>query len=268
MLCRGEATASTAFTEEATGSDPSLLESTAVEKNGHLVINGRKRFIMFGDQPGLALFYVRDLARTGHGTDTTALIIEKLSPGYSATVPKKLLGLDGISVTDIDFEDVRVPHQNVLGLRGRGFGILLRWVAVEKVLQSSFMVGMGQKALELSREAAKEKKGEGRPLGTQQGIQWMLAEMKAKIDACRLMVQKAGWHLDNGEDYDVPSAEAKLFTVPLVQEVVRQAVQILGEDALVKNTDLERIYRNAMHGGIVATSTEINKTIAGMALIR
>jgi alkylation response protein AidB-like acyl-CoA dehydrogenase len=268
MLCRGEATASTAFTEEATGSVPGLLESTAVQKNGDLVINGRKRFIMFGDQPGVALFYVRDLTRTGHATDTTALIVEKLSPGYSATGPRKLMGLDGISVTDIDFEDVCVPFENILGLRGRGFGILLRWIAVEKILQASFMVGMGQKALDLSREAAKEKKDEGRPLGAQQGIQWMLAEMKAKIDACRLMVRKAGWHLDNGEDYDILSAEAKLFTVPLVQEVIRRAVRILGEGALVKDSDLERIYRNAMHGGIVATSTEVNKTIAGMALIR
>ena len=267
-LCKGDATASIAFTEEATGSDPNFLESTAVERNGDLILNGRKRFIMFGDQPGLGLFYVRDLSRTGETTDTTALILEKLSPGYSATEPRGLMGLDGISVTDIDFKDVRVPSGNILGARGRGFGVLLRWIAIEKILQSAFMAGMGKRALELSERAAKERSHEGRPFGAQQGIQWMLAEMKAKIDACRLMVRRAGCHLDGGQAYEILSAEAKLFTVPVVQEVVRHAAQILGEPALFKDSELEKIYRNAMHGGIVATSTEVNKTIVGMALLR
>ena len=101
-----------------------------------------------------------------------------------------------------------------------------------------------------------------------QGIQWMLADMKVRVDACRYLARRAALMQDDGEPFDVVSSELKIFTVPTIQEVTRMAVQIHGAYGYSKEYKVERLYRNAAHAGVVATSTEINKTIAGSALLR
>jgi butyryl-CoA dehydrogenase len=101
-----------------------------------------------------------------------------------------------------------------------------------------------------------------------QGFTWMLAEMKAKLEACRLMVLKAAWKWDEGQPFETDSSELKVFTTPTIQEITRMAVQIHGSYGYSKEYKVERLHRLAMHQGVVASSLEINKTIAGMALLR
>jgi butyryl-CoA dehydrogenase len=106
------------------------------------------------------------------------------------------------------------------------------------------------------------------PLGTMQGFTWMLADMKARLEACRLMVLKAAWKQDEGQPFEADSSEVKVFTTPTLQEITRMAVQIHGSYGYSKEYKVERLHRLAMHQGVVASSLEINKTIAGMALLK
>jgi len=267
-LCDGSAYASTAFTEPATGSDPTLITTTAVVHGEDFMINGTKRYITGGNKKGYGVFYVKDDALKDEKGNITAIIVDKSSKGYSTSEPWKFMGLEGMNCVDVFFKDVRVPQNNVLGDRGNGFRILLRWIAGERVAQAAYMVGVGQAALDESVKYCKERVVRGKPMGYMQGIQWMLAEMKCKIDACRLLTQRAACAQDDGEPVEVLSAELKIFVVPTVQEITRLALQIHGSYGYSKEYKVERLFRQAAHAGIVASSSEINRTIAGSALLR
>jgi butyryl-CoA dehydrogenase len=267
-LCDGSAYASMAFTEPATGSDPSALSCTAVPDGDDFIINGTKRYITGGNKKGYGVFYVKDEEPKDQKGNVTAIIVDKSSEGYSTSAPWELMGLEGMNCVDVFFKDVRVPKGNVLGDRGNGFKILLRWIAGERVAQAAYMVGLGQAALDESIKYSKERLVRGKPMGYMQGIQWMLAEMKSKIDACRLLTYRAVCVQDGGEAVDVLSAELKIFVVPTIQEVTRLALQIHGSYGYSKEYKVERLFRNAAHGGVVASSSEINRTIAGSSLLR
>ncbi len=267
-LCDGSAYASTAFTEPATGSDPTLLTTTAVPDGDDFIVNGTKRYITNGNKKGYGVFYLKDEEIKDQKGNVTALIVDKSSEGYSTSAPWEFMGLEGMNCVDVFFRDVRVPKANVLGERGNGFRILLRWIAGERIEQAAYMVGIGQAALEESIKYAKERLVRGKPMGFMQGFQWMLAEMKTKIDACRLLTHRAVCVQDQGEPFDTLSAELKIFVAPTILEVTRLALQIHGSYGYSKEYKVERLFRYAAHAGVVASSSEINKTIAGAALLR
>ncbi|MFH0843883.1 MAG: acyl-CoA dehydrogenase, partial [Pseudomonadota bacterium] len=180
----------------------------------------------------------------------------------------RFMGLEGMNCVDVFFKDVRVPKSNVLGERGDGFRILLRWVAGERVEQAGYMVGVGQAAIDESVKYSKERLVRGKPIAFMQGFQWMLAEMKCRVDACRLMTYRAASTQDQGDSVETLSSELKIFVAPTVQEVTRMALQIHGAYGYSKEYKVERLFRYAAHAGVVASSTEINKTIAGASLLR
>jgi butyryl-CoA dehydrogenase len=266
-LCDGSAWATMAFTEPGTGSDPRALTTTAELQGDEYIINGTKRFISMASKPGHGVFYVKDLSLEGSKADTTALIIDKETPGITFSDHYKLMGLEGSDTCDVFFKDVAVPKDNVLGEAGKGFKILLRWIAGERIQQAAGLVGTAQAALDEAVKYARQRIVGGAPLGMMQGFTWMIAEMKTKVDACRLMTYNTIMLQDGNKPFEVPSAELKVFVVPMVQDVCRMAVQIHGSYGYSKEYKVEKLFRYAMHGGIVASSIEINKTIAGQAYL-
>jgi alkylation response protein AidB-like acyl-CoA dehydrogenase len=267
-MCDGSCYATTAFTEPGTGSDPRALTMTATPDGNDFILNGTKRFITCGNKEGYGIFYVKDKGLEGNKADCTAFIVDKSSEGYSVSDPWKLMGLEGQNCVDVFFKDVRVPRENILGERGAGFPILLRWIAGERIQQAAFAVGMGQRALDESIKYARERQAGGKPMAFMQGFQWMLAEMKGKIEACRWLTYRAASLQDQGKPFDSLSAELKVFVTPTIQEVTSMALQIHGAYGYSREYIVERLYRYAAHLGVVASSTEINKTIVGMSLVR
>lgn len=266
-LCDGSAWATMAFTEPGTGSDPKMLTTTARPDGDDYIINGCKRFISMANKPGYGVFICKDLSMEGQPHDSTAFIIDKSSEGVSCSGHYDLTGLDGADTCDIFFNNVRVPKENILGQPGQGFNVLLRWISGERIQQAAGMVGVGQAAYEQAKKYSKERIVNGMPMGYMQGFYWMLGEMKVKIDACRLMVYNAICKQDAGKNFDTASAEVKVFTTPLIQEVTRMAVQIHGSYGYSKEYLVEKLFRTAMHQGVVASSLEINKTITGMTAL-
>lgn len=267
-MCNGSSWATTAFTEPNTGSDPRALTTTAVLNGSEYILNGTKRFISMGNKPGYGIFYAKDASIKEGKKDISAFIVDKSSSGYSCSEPYQLMGLDHADTCDVFLKDVRVPKTNILGEPGEGFTILLRWIAGEKIQQASYTVGLGQAALEESVKYCRQRLVAGRPMGHMQGFQWMLAEMKAMVEASRCLVRRAACMQDDGEEIELAAAELKVFIMPTIQEAVRIALQIHGSYGYSKEYMVEKIYRVAAAGGVMASSTEINKTIVGNALMR
>jgi len=262
-LCDGSAIGCLGFTEPETGSDPRMIKTVAVPDGDYYILKGIKRFVTNGNKPGHGLFFAKD--ETGR---ITGFVVEKLGKGYKCTKPWRFMGLEGMNCVDVVLRDVRVPKENIVGKKGEGFRILLRWISTERIQQAGYMVGIGQAALDESIKFMKRRKAAGRPLSNMQGFQWMIAEMKAKVDACRLMTYKAASAMDEGLPFQAISAELKIFVVPMIQEVTRMALQIHGSYGYTKGFKVERLFRYAAHAGVTASSTEINKTIAGSSLFR
>ena len=267
-MCDGSSWATTAFTEPNTGSDPRALTTTAVLDGNEYILNGTKRFISMGNKPGYGIFYAKDASIKEGKNNTTAFIVAKSSPGYSCSKPYQLLGLDHADTCDVFLQAVRIPKGNILGKPGEGFDILLRWIAGEKIQQASYMVGLGQAALDESLKYCKQRLVGGRPMGHMQGFQWMLAEIKAMVEASRCLVRRAVCMQDDGDGIELVAAELKVYTTPTIQEAVRVALQIHGSYGYSREYRVEKIYRAAAAGGVMASSTEINKTIVGSALMR
>jgi len=266
-LCDGSAWATMAFTEPDTGSDPKMLTTTATPDGDDYIINGCKRFISMANKPGYGVFICKDLSLKGETHDSTAFIIDKKSAGISCSGHYELTGLDGADTCDIYFNNVRVPKENILGKPGQGFSVLLRWISGERIQQAAGMVGVGHQAYLEAKKYSMQRIVNGMPMGYMQGFYWMLGEMKVKIDACRLMVYNAVCRQDAGKNFDTASAEVKVFTTPLIQEVTRMGVQFHGSYGYSKEYLIEKLFRIAMHQGVVASSLEINKTIVGMTAL-
>jgi alkylation response protein AidB-like acyl-CoA dehydrogenase len=262
-LCDGSSYPAMAFTEPGTGSDPTAITTTALADGNSYVLNGTKRFITQGHKRGFGVFYAKD-----EDERITAFMVDKSSQGYSWSKPWALMGLAGQGLVDVFLKDVKVPKDDILGEKGKGFHILLRWIAGERVQQMAFMVGMGQACLDESLRYAKERMVRGRPMTAMQGFQWMLAEMHTSIEACRWWTYRVASKQDEGTDIQVDSAALKLFIVPTIQEVARKALQIHGSYGYCKDYKMERLYRTIAHAGVTAGSTEIQKTIVGSALAR
>jgi len=262
-ICEGSGYAGMAFTEPGTGADPTAITTTAVEDGEDYVLNGTKRFITNGHKEGAGIFYAKD--ETGR---VTAFIVDKRADGYSWSKPWALMGLGGQGLVDVFLKDVRVPRGNILGEKGKGFPILLRWIAGERIQQMAFMVGMGQACLDESLKYARERVVRGKPMTAMQGFQWMLAEMHANIEACRWWTYRVAAKQDGNEEFQVDSSALKLFVVPTIQEVARKALQMHGSYGYCRDYKIERLYRNIAHAGVTASSSEIQKTIVGSALSR
>lgn len=262
-LCDGSSYPAMAFTEPGTGSDPTAITTTALPDGNSYILNGTKRFITQGHKRGFGVFYAKD-----EDERITAFMVDKSSQGYSWSKPWALMGLAGQGLVDVFLKDVKVPKEGILGEKGKGFHILLRWIAGERVQQTAFMVGMGQACLDESLRYAKERMVRGRPMTAMQGFQWMLAEMHTSIEACRWWTYRVASKQDEGTDIQVDSAALKLFVVPTIQEVARKALQVHGSYGYCKDYKIERLYRTIAHAGVTAGSTESQKTIVGSALAR
>ena len=264
QFCDGTAYASIQFTEEETGSDPSALTTTAVPDGDSYVINGMKRFSTFGAREGFAVTYTKD-----EEGNCTAFVLKKGEKGYSTPKIWELMGGGGIEASDVYFDNYRVPKENMLGKKGAGMEVLLFWIATEKIEQCAAAVGIAQAALDEATRYVMAKKSKGRAVAKMQGIQWMLADMKAKIEACRWLTYKTAIAQDEeAPDWQTQAATAKLFVIPASMEVVETSRRLHGAYGYTKEFKIERLYRAIAGCPSIAVSLEINRSIVGNSLIR
>jgi alkylation response protein AidB-like acyl-CoA dehydrogenase len=263
-LCDGSAYSSIQFTEADTGSDPKALVTRCRREKDHYVIDGSKRFSTFGARDGNCVIFARD-----EDQSCTAFVVPKNRPGYSVSKKWELMGSGGIETVDVFYDNYRVPEKNLLGTRGKGFDVLLSWIAIEKIQQCAACVGIARAALDEARKFAKSRMVSGKPMSSMQGIRWMLSDIQSKIEASRYYTYRAAKLKDeNKPEWVNEAAAAKSFVVPAAMEAVELSRRIHGAYGYTKEFKIERLYRAIAGASAIAVSLEINKSIFGASLAK
>jgi len=261
-LCAGELIASFALTEPEAGSDTFNLKTEAIKKGDKWILNGSKIWIT---NAGIAnIFSV--FARTKKGI--TGFVVEANSPGVTIGPPEKKLGIKGSTTNSITFEDVEIPNENMIGVEGRGFPIAMKTVEGGRLTIGACCLGASRELLELSTKYAKSRKQFGKSISNFQAVQFMLAEMGAKIYPMESIVYRCAYDFDQGKDISVDAAIVKLYASEAMTEVADKALQVHGGMGFSRELPMERYYRDARILRIFEGTTEIQKMIIGRHIIK
>jgi butyryl-CoA dehydrogenase len=242
ILARGEKIGAFAGTEPNAGSDLGAMKTSAVLKGHHYIINGDKTFITSGPKAGiLIVFAVTDKNAGSKGL--SAFIIENTFKGYKVGSIFDKLGINASQTSELLFENMEVPKENLLGKEGDGFKIALSTLDGGRIGIASQAVGIAQAALDESIAYSKQREQFGKPIAKFQAIQWMIADMATRIEAARYLVYNAAYTKDKGERFSKEAAMAKLFASETAMEAVIKAVQIHGGYGYTKEYTVERLFK-------------------------
>lgn len=260
-MARGEKIGAFALTEPNAGSDAAAIETTAVKDGNEYVLNGQKIYISNGSIASVIIvFAVTDKALGAHG-GVTAFIVEPDFPGFKVGHDEDKMGIRGVHSTELLFEDMRVPAENVLGKFGIGFLTAMKALDRGRLGLGAGCLGAAKEVLEMSAKYAKERIQFGKPIGENQAIQWMLADMATEIYAMENMVYRAAWMCDQGMRFSRESAMVKAFCSEKADQIIHRAIQIHGGIGYMKDFPLERIYRDSRINLIFEGTNEIQRMI-------
>jgi len=267
ILAKGEKIGAFAGTEPNAGSDLGAMQTTAVLKGNKYIINGDKTFITSGPEAGILLvFAVTDKEKGAKGI--SAFIVENTYKGFKVGSVFDKMGINANLVSELIFENMEVPKENLLGNEGDGFKIALSTLDGGRIGIASQAVGIAQAALEESIEYSKQRQQFGRPIAKFQAIQWMIAEMATKIEAARFLVYNAANAKDKGGRFSKEAAMAKLFASETAMDAVIKGVQIHGGYGYTKEYTIERLFRDAKITEIYEGTSEVQKMVIAGSLLR
>ncbi|RXM81720.1 acyl-CoA dehydrogenase, partial [Clostridium tetani] len=226
-LAKGEKIGAFGLTEPNAGTDAAGQQSIAIDMGDHYLLNGSKIFITNGGVADVAVvFAMTDRSKGTRGI--SAFILEKGMPGFSVGKVEDKMGIRASSTTELIFEDVKVPKENLIGKEGRGFGIAMKTLDGGRIGIASQALGIAEGALEEAITYMKERKQFGRELYKFQGLSWMMADMKVAIESARLLVYQAAWKKQNKLPYSEEAAMAKLHAANVAMDVTTKVVQLFG----------------------------------------
>lgn len=246
LLCSGQAISAGAFTEPDAGTDVAAGRTRAVKDGGDYVINGNKMFITNGTVCNfMAVFCVTNPDAEARHSRHSIILVEADRPGVKVNKIKGKLGVRASDTTEIAFEEVRVPQENLIGTEGRGFYQLMEFFDATRTMVAAQGVGLAQGALDLTLKYVQERKTFGRPLASNQGIQFQLAEMATRIEMARNTTYKAAWLVDQGRTDPALNAMAKYYAGETAVWVCDKALQMHGGYGYIDEYDVQRFYRDA-----------------------
>jgi acyl-CoA dehydrogenase len=267
-MCAGERIGCFALTEPNAGSDAGNLETTAVKKGDRWIINGSKNWITNGPISDIIICYAltdRNLRARG---GITAFIVEKGFPGYKVGAIDVKMGLRGSHTCQLHFEDCEVPAENVLGEVGMGFLVAMQVLDGGRIGLAAGAVGGAQRLLELSIQWANTRIQFGQPIGNNQAIQWLLADMAMEIQAARMMTYHAAWKYEQGMRVSREAAMVKAYASEMACRVADRAVQVHGGIGYMREYPIERAYRDTRILKIYEGTNEIQRLIIARDLLK
>lgn len=248
--------AALALTEPDAGSDLQGTKTKAEKDGDQWVLNGNK---MWCTNASIA-DYIVTLARTSPEAFSLILVPTDTAGLYIAP-PEKKLGVKGSPTHAVTYENVRVPHDNLIGIEGEGLKYTLTTLDGGRISIGALSVGLAQAALDEALQYAKQRQAFGRPIANFQAIQWMLADAATEIEAARLMVYRAAFLKDQGKRYTKEAAMAKLFATEMAERVCRNAIQVHGGYGYSQEYPVERIYRDARLMTIGEGTSEVQRLV-------
>ncbi len=266
-LATGEKLGAFCLSEPEAGSDATSQKTTAIDKGDHYVLNGTKNWITNGGNADYYLVIAQTHKEKGH-RGINALIVEKGWEGFEIGPKEDKLGIRGSDTHSLIFNDVKVPKENRIGEDGFGFKFAMKTLSGGRIGIASQALGIAAGAYDLAREYSKVRKAFGTEICNHQAIAFKLADMHTHIQAARHLVYKAAWDKDQGNNYDMSSAMAKLFASQVAMDVTVEAVQIHGGNGYVKEYHVERLMRDAKITQIYEGTSEIQKIVISRGLLR
>ena len=259
-LARGEHIGAFCLTEPNSGSDAGSISTTAMRHGDHYVLNGSKIFITNGDVADTFLvFATQDRKKRSRGI--SAFIVEKGTPGLSATKQVGKMGMRASSTAEVFFEDCQVPLDNLVGEEEKGFGVAMQILDASRPIIGAQAVGIAQGALDLALRYVQQRQQFGHPIGDFQGVQWMLADMATRVDASRLLVYRAANLKDNGLPFAKEASMAKLFASETAMSVASAALQLHGGYGYFKDSAVERFFRDAKVTEIYEGTSQVQRQV-------
>ena len=267
-LCAGRRLGAFGLTEPEAGSDAGNTQTRAKLEDGEWVIDGSKQFITnAGTDISGHVAVTAVTGGDGNGNrEISNIIVENGTPGYEQGTPYRKMGWNASDTRPLTFDDCRVPEENLLGPRGHGFKQFLRVLDIGRIGVAAMGLGLAQGALDQALAYAKERRAFGQPISRFQAIQIKLADMATEIEAARLLTYKAAWLKDQGRDFSLTAAQAKLKTGRLAVRCAEEAVQIHGGYGYIEEYPVCRFYRDAKILTIGEGTDEVQQMVIARAL--
>ena len=259
-VASGHAQGCFALTEPQAGSDATNQHTLAVRDGDHYVLNGRKLFITTGREASFALVFGQT-DRTKGARGISAFVVEKGTPGFTVSKTEDKLGIRASDTAELVFDDCRVPAANRLGEEGLGFTIALTAIDGGRIGIAAQALGIAAGAYERALAYARERKSFGVPIGEHQMVQWMLADMATAIEGARLLTLRAAALKDAGKPYRTAAAMAKLFASETAMRVTTDAIQVHGGYGYIRESEVERYFRDAKITQIYEGTSQIQKLV-------
>ncbi|WP_158844751.1 acyl-CoA dehydrogenase [Algibacter sp. L1A34] len=266
-LATGEFVGAFCLSEPEAGSDATSQSTTAIDHGDHYIINGTKNWITNGGRADVYIVIAQtDRDKGSHGIN--AFILEKGMDGFHIGPKEDKLGIRGSDTHTLQFNDVKVPKENRIGTNGSGFRFAMKTLSGGRIGIAAQALGIASGAFELALKYSKQRKAFGTEICNHQAIAFKLADMYTDIEAARMLVMKAAWDKDQGNNYDKSSAMAKLYASKVAMEHTVEAVQIHGGNGFVKDYHVERLMRDAKITQIYEGTSEIQKIVISRSLIK
>jgi len=259
------------LTEPEAGSDAGGTRTTARHEDGpdggSWVIDGGKRFITNAGQAGTYIVTARTGDKDDGSAEISAFILPADTPGFSIGRLEDKLGLHASATGELLLDGCRIPAANLLGAKGEGFRTFLKVLDGGRISIGALAVGLAQAALDAAVPYAQTREQFGRPIGSFQGVAFMIADMATEIEAARSLVWKAAWLKDQGRDFGLAAAEAKLFASEVSSRATNAAIQVHGGYGYVTDYPVERYFRDAKLTEIGEGTSQIQRLVIARRIL-
>ncbi len=266
-LATGEILGAFCLSEPEAGSDATSQKTTAIDKGDHYLLNGTKNWITNGSSADVYLVIAQTDVEKGH-KGINALIVEKGMEGFEIGPKEQKMGIRGSDTHSLMFTDVRVPRENRIGEDGFGFKFAMKTLAGGRIGIAAQALGIAAGAYELALKYSRERKAFGTEISNHQAIAFKLADMHTQIEAARFLVYKSAVDKDQGANYDLSGAMAKLYASQVAMDTAVEAVQIHGGNGYVKEYHVERLMRDAKITQIYEGTSEIQKIVISRSILQ
>ncbi len=270
-LASGKKLGAFGLTEPGAGTDAQGCQTKAVEDGDSWVLNGSKCFITNGKEADIyCIVAVTDIVEGKRGPQKkfSMFIVEKGTPGFTFGTKEKKMGIRGSSTYELIFQDCRIPKENMLGTRTKGFNQAMHTLDGGRIGIAAQALGLGEGALNCCVDFVKERKQFGRSISAFQNTQFQLADMATRMQAAQYLVYAAAMAKTTQPRYSVEAAHAKLFAAEAAMAVTTKAVQLMGGYGYMRDYDVERMMRDAKITEIYEGTSEVQRMVISGDLLK
>ena len=242
------------------------MNTTAIKSDDYYILNGTKNWVTNGIHSDFVVVFAMTEKGIGH-KGISCFIVEKEFEGFECGKPEEKLGIRSSDTCELYFDNVKVPKENMIGKEGEGFKIALATLDGGRIGIAAQAIGIAVSSLNNSISYSKDRHQFGKPISSNQGIQFKLADMAMEIEAARLLIWKAAWAKDNHHNFGVLASMAKVYASEVAMRASTQCVQIHGGYGYIKETGVERLMRDAKITQIYEGTSEIQRVVIARSLL-